>query len=332
MIPNQWYVLMDSKQVKDRPVGVTRMGEKLVFWRDDAGQVSCLRDRCVHRGVELSKGQVIGGRLQCPFHGFEYDTSGRVTRIPANGKNTPVPERFRVHSYPACEAHGFIWVWWGENPPADLKPPRFFDDLDDRFAYATIYDPWEAHYSRAIENQLDVVHLPFVHHNTIGRGVGKVVDGPGLLWVDEEMFHVYVFNRHDDGTPPRKPGEVPVPDPTKDFRLEFIFPNLWQNRLGEQARIVAAFVPVDEGHTILYLRFYQKFMRLPLLRDLVAWLAMPFNRRIAHQDRRVVVTQEPKPSALRIGERLIQGDGPIVAYRRRREALIEAARKAAAEP
>jgi phenylpropionate dioxygenase-like ring-hydroxylating dioxygenase large terminal subunit len=30
MIPNQWYVVMDSDQVKDRPVGVTRMGEKLI--------------------------------------------------------------------------------------------------------------------------------------------------------------------------------------------------------------------------------------------------------------------------------------------------------------
>ena len=26
------------------------------------------------------------------------------------------------------------------------------------------------HYSRAIENQLDTVHVPFIHHNTIGRG------------------------------------------------------------------------------------------------------------------------------------------------------------------
>lgn len=56
MIPNQWYVVLDSSQVKDRPVGVTRLGEKLVFWRDSTGQVSCFRDRCVHRGVELSEG------------------------------------------------------------------------------------------------------------------------------------------------------------------------------------------------------------------------------------------------------------------------------------
>jgi len=50
-----------------------------------------------------------------------------------------------------------------------------------------------------------------------------------------------------------------------------------------------------------------------------------------HQDRRVVVTQEPKPSGLRIGEELIEGDRPIVEYPHR-EAPIEAARKAAVEP
>jgi phenylpropionate dioxygenase-like ring-hydroxylating dioxygenase large terminal subunit len=326
MIPNQWYILLESRQVKDRPVGVTRMGERMVFWRDQAGRVSCLRDKCVHRGVELSKGQVLNGHLQCPFHGFEYDPSGRVTMIPAKGRQASVPEIFRVHSYPTHEAHGFIWVWWGEDPPAGLKPPRFFDDLDDSFSHATVYDPWKAHYSRVVENQLDVVHVPFVHHNTIGRGVGKVVDGPGVQWVADDHFHIYVFNREDDGTPARRPSEVPVPDPTRDYRLEFIFPNLWQNRISEQMRIVAAFVPVDEGHTVLYLRFCQKFLRLPLLRDLVTWAAIPFNRLVAHQDRRVVETQQPQPSGLRIGEKLIQGDRPIVEYRRRREELLNLAK------
>ena len=326
MIPNQWYVVMDSSQVGAKPVGVTRMGEKLVFWRDDSGQVSCLRDRCAHRGVELSKGEVLdNGKLQCPFHGFEYDTSGRITRIPANGRNAPVPERFRVHSYPTHEAHDLIWIWWGDDPPEDLAPPRFFDDIDDAFTYGKAIDPWDAHYSRVIENQLDVVHLPFVHHNTIGRGCRTLVDGPGIEWVDDDIFYVYVFNRTDDGRPPKRPDEVPVPPPDRDFKLEFIFPNLWQNHIAEDTRVVAAFVPVDAEHTLLYLRFYQKFMRLPLLRDLVNWAAMPFNLMVAHQDRRVVETQRPKPSALRMGEQLVQGDRPIVAYRRRRQELMAAA-------
>jgi phenylpropionate dioxygenase-like ring-hydroxylating dioxygenase large terminal subunit len=203
MISNQWYILMESDQVRNWPMGVTRMGEKMVFWRDNTGKVNCLRDQCAHRGVQLSKGKVLdNGRLQCPFHGFEYDVSGRITRIPANGKNTPVPERFRVHSYPTYEAHGFIWVWWGENLPEDLQPPRFFDNIGDGFTYATAHDPWDAHYSRVIENQLDVVHLPFVHYNTIGRGGRTLVDGPLTEWDGDDKFYVYVFNRVDDGTLP----------------------------------------------------------------------------------------------------------------------------------
>jgi len=326
MIPNQWYIVLDANEVKDKPVGVTRMGEKLVFWRDDTGQLSCLRERCVHRGVQLSKGRVISnGHLQCPFHGFEYDTTGRVNKIPANGQRAPVPERFRVQGYPTYEAHGFIWIWWGEHPPDDLAPPLFFEDIDESFSYGQVRDPWDAHYSRVIENQLDVVHLPFVHHNTIGRGNRTLVEGPGLEWLDDNRFNVYVYNKVDDSTVPRKPKEVPVPDPDKEFKLEFIFPNLWQNHIAEEIRVVAAFVPVDNEHTLLYLRFYQKFVTLPVLGKVIAQLSMPFNVRIAHQDRRVVVTQYPKASVYKGGEKLIQGDYPVIQYRRRRQELLQQA-------
>jgi phenylpropionate dioxygenase-like ring-hydroxylating dioxygenase large terminal subunit len=326
MIPNQWYVVLSSSQVRAKPVGVTRMGEKLVFWRDNEGAVRCVRDRCVHRGVQLSTGQVLeSGKLQCPFHGFEYDASGRVTRIPANGRDAPVPARFHVQGYRTHEAHGFIWIWWGDDPPADLAPPRFFDDLTEGFVYGQAIDPWDAHYSRVIENQLDVVHLPFVHHNTIGRGNKTLVDGPLVRWTDEDRFVFYVYNRVDDGTPPRRPEAMPEPDPARDFHLGFIFPNLWQNYIDDDVRVMAAFVPVDDAHTLLYLRFYQRFLPVPVLGKVVAQLAMPFNRFVAHQDRRVVVTQQPKRSALRMGERLIQGDRPIVAYRRRRAELLAAA-------
>jgi phenylpropionate dioxygenase-like ring-hydroxylating dioxygenase large terminal subunit len=323
MIPRQWFVVMDSGQVRNRPVGVIRLGEKLVFWRDSTGRVACLRDRCVHRGVQLSRGRVLRDHLHCPFHGLEYDASGRVTRIPASGRNTPVPDRFGVHGYPTYEAQGFIWVWWGKNPPEDLKPPRFFDDIGEGFSYGRVYDHWNAHYSRAIENQLDVAHLPFVHHNTIGRGGFTLVDGPGIQWASEDQLFVYYYNRLDDGTPPRRPDEVPVPDPEKDFKLEFIFPNLWQNHISEDVRIVLAFVPIDDENTLMYLRFYQKLMRLPILRRLVNRLAMPFNLVIAHQDRRVVVTHQPRISALRSDEQLIQADLPIIEYRRRRQELME---------
>jgi len=331
LIPNQWYVVLSSSQVRRSPIGVTRMGEKLVFWRDGSGRVACAVDRCVHRGVQLSRGRVLdGGHLQCPFHGFEYDASGRVTRIPANGRETPVPERFRARAYPTHEAHGFVWIWWGSEAPEDLTPPRFFQDLADGFHYGQVIDPWETHYTRAIENQLDVVHLPFVHHNTIGRGNQTLVDGPVVQWLDADQMVFYVYNRVDDGTPPRRPHEITV-DPETDFHLGFIFPNLWQNYIADDVRVMAAFVPVDDAHTLIYFRFYQRFIKIRLLGKLVAQAAMPFNVRIAHQDRRVVQTQRPMRVSMTMGEKLIQGDRPVVAYRKRREALLAEAGEVAAD-
>ena len=88
-------------------------------------------------------------------------------------------------------------------------------------------------------------------------------------------------------------------------------------------RILVAFVPVDQENTILYLRFYQKFMRVPVLRSIISRLSAPSNLVITHQDRRVVITQQPKASGLQIGEQLFQADRPIIEYRRRRQELME---------
>ncbi len=214
MIRNQWYIILESNEVKTgKPVGVTRMGEKLVLWRDGDGKVVCMLDRCPHRGVALSAGKLIEGHIQCPFHGFEFDSSGRCILIPANGKNTPVPKVFQAAAYPTYENHGFIWIWWGE-PRPQLPPVYFFNSIDPQMTYSTLRDHWAAHYSRAIENQLDVVHLPFIHHNTIGRGNRTLVDGPLTEWEREgevNLLNLWVHNRLDDGSPPLRSSQLPPP-------------------------------------------------------------------------------------------------------------------------
>jgi phenylpropionate dioxygenase-like ring-hydroxylating dioxygenase large terminal subunit len=320
MIPNQWYVILESNQVKrGKPVGVSRMGEKLVLWRDERGQVTCMADLCPHRGVALSIGKLIGDCVECPFHGFRFDPSGRCTLIPANGKNAPPPKVFQVNRvYPTREAHGLIYIWWGV-PKDDLPPLPWFDSIDDSFSYSTLCDHWATHYSRAIENQLDVVHLPFVHHNTIGRGNRTLVNGP-LTRVEGDLLELWVYNVPDEGQTPLKVSELPEPQ-RRPF-LQFRFPNIWHNWINDDLRILAAFVPVDDENTLMYIRYYQRVVTLPVLRELFNWVGARANLIIERQDRRVVITQRPKRSGLRIGEKMIPGDGPIVDYRRRREELI----------
>lgn len=319
MIRNQWYAVLESREVpRGKPLGVTRMGEKLVFWRDRQGKVHCLSDRCAHLSASLSQGKITAeDRLACPFHAFEYDSSGQCRYIPSLGRNAEQPKAMRVHSYPTCEAHDLIWIWWGE-PRPNLTPPRWFD-IDETFSYSGYHEQWPVHYSRMIENQMDVMHLPHVHYNTIGRGRRVVVDGP-IVTLEDDIIRMWVYNRVDDGTPPRKPEELPPPQ--RPPFLEFIFPNIWQNRISNDLRIFVAFAPVDEENGMFYLRYYQRMVRVPVIKTLFNWVGVLGSRYIANQDKRVVSRQDPKRSSLRNGEKFVQGDRIILTYRRRREELI----------
>lgn len=46
--------------------------------------------RCTHQGTEL---QVFGDRLQCPAHGSEFDSSGRISNGPADENLRTFPVR-----------------------------------------------------------------------------------------------------------------------------------------------------------------------------------------------------------------------------------------------
>ncbi len=317
MIPNQWYAILPSASVKPGALtAVRRLGLDLVLFRTKGGALGCLQDQCSHRGAALSCGRVEGVSIRCPFHGLEFDPSGQCTFIPANGRaSTEDLGRYNVRAYPVGEAYGIIYLWYGDpEKSADILP--FFGGELEGFSYYEIRDSWAAHYSRAIENQLDVVHVPIVHHNTIGRGNKTLVNGPKVVF-EGGVIITSANNEVDRGQKPRPPAECEI----KDTHLKFKFPNLWMNHISEKLKIVIFFAPVDDENTILYIRFYNRFTGSASLNRLIAMAGSLLNFIVERQDRRVVVTQKPKPSAYRSAEKLLMGDGPIIQYRRMRDEL-----------
>jgi phenylpropionate dioxygenase-like ring-hydroxylating dioxygenase large terminal subunit len=319
MIRDQWYVVLQSRELKKhKPVGVTRMGEKMVFWRDSQGKPVCQADLCPHRGAALSIGCVIGDSIQCPFHGFEYDSSGKCTLVPANGKAASIPKALQVVTYPCRESNGYVYIWWGE-PRESYPELPWFEELDNTYVTSELKDHWSVHYSRAIENQLDVFHLAFVHASTIGKGMKTISDGP-ITTIDEKNLEIWVHNRTDDG----KSAAVratELPTPARDAFLKFKFPHHWMNNISPDMRITLFFTPIDEENCILYLRNYQRFVKIPLVDRLVAELINLSSKVILNQDKRVVLTQRPKKTGTRMGEKLIPADRPIIEYRTMREKL-----------
>jgi hypothetical protein len=115
-----------------------------------------------------------------------------------------------------------------------------------------------------------------------------------------------------------------MPPTERHPQIRFRFPNLWHNWLGDRFHLFLGFAPIDGENTKLYLRTYHA-VKTPGIRQVFNLFSNLGNIFIERQDRRVVVTQRPYRSELRIGEKLIPGDAPVIEYRRRRQALIDQA-------
>lgn len=318
MIFNQWYAILPSTSVKSNKIlAVKRLNLNLALFRNGKSELSCVVDQCAHRGVALSLGKVKGDCIQCPFHGLEFDPIGRCKFIPANGKSsTEDISRYNVKSYLVKEENGIIYLWYGDEEKAPHDLPFFHGYLDESYVYSEIEDHWASHYSRCIENQLDVVHVPFVHYNTIGRGNKTLVNGPKVVY-ENDILRTSANNELDEGQVPKVPEESVI----KDVNLNFIFPNIWMNLIDPKIKVLIYFAPVDDENTILYLRFYCKVTKLKLANRIIAYFGKFANRVIERQDKRLVITQKPKASSLISSEKLLVGDGPIIKYRLIRDEL-----------
>ena len=93
-----WYPVLASWEVQSAPVGITRLGEQIVVWRNKDGQVQALEDRCPHRGARLSMGWNLGDRIACWYHGVEVAGNGEVKDVPAVDK-CPLVGQQCVRSY-----------------------------------------------------------------------------------------------------------------------------------------------------------------------------------------------------------------------------------------
>jgi phenylpropionate dioxygenase-like ring-hydroxylating dioxygenase large terminal subunit len=304
-----WHVAIDSVELKRRqPLAVRRFGLDWVFWRDSAGNPVVMEDRCPHRAARLSLGTLDpagSGTLRCPYHGVQFDAAGRCVHVPELGRGAP---GLAVGHLPCVEAHGFVWVRVGPGPAAQAPVP-WFDNLGPEFVQSRIEEVWPTHFSRWIENELDVTHLPFVHRNTIGRGFNAAV--PSRFEFDHRGILI-LFDQTDPG------------NRTHQF-ARLLYPNIWQLAVSPSMFLVMAFAAIDDEHTKLYFRTYRSFATAPLLKPLVDVFINAFNRKVVAQDRRVVLSQRPKSSGDSAGEILFREDAAVRHYRSLMPAFVDAA-------
>jgi vanillate O-demethylase monooxygenase subunit len=168
---NAWYVAAWSDDlVEDKLLARTILKEPIVLYRKADGSPAALQDRCPHRFAPLSMGKILpGDRVQCPYHGLEFDQSGACVLNPHGAKN--IPSRARVRSYPVVEKHKAIWIWMGDRAADHSKVPDFsvLDNVPELHTTKRDKMTIKANYELIVDNLLDLSHTCYLHDGILGN-------------------------------------------------------------------------------------------------------------------------------------------------------------------
>ena len=211
VLRHAWHAVATSDEVGIEPTQVMLLGEPWVVLRL-GGELVAFVDRCPHRLAPLSAGTVVGDELQCGYHGWRYDGTGRCTAIPAVGATSHIPSRAdATAAWGVQERYGMVWLA-PEEPTVDISRfPEYDADGFDTIWTTIVRTPVSA--AQLVDNFLDASHFPFVHTQTFGDEKASEVVDEGIErdgWLVRTVFSTWYRNFDD---PLVAPGEHPAVQP-----------------------------------------------------------------------------------------------------------------------
>ncbi len=180
--PEGWYFIASRMTIeKDRLIRKTWLGEEIVVWCNEDGDICVADATCPHLGSDLGPeagGLVRNGCLVCPFHGFEYDVTGKCVATPY----APPPKTARLKVFETCEILGLVFAWRGAGgrPPQWHVPAPPPDEANwSGMEMRTIR--FSGHPQETTENSVDLGHLRYVHgYGNVKRTAPLSIDGASL--------------------------------------------------------------------------------------------------------------------------------------------------------
>ncbi len=324
MLINNWYVAARSNEIGPTPFKSRMLGLDFVLFRDADGKVHCMSDMCVHRGGALHRGQINNGHIACPYHGWEFNTGGACTKIPALGDDVSIPKRARIDSYPVEERMGLVWTFLGDaeekdRPEIPMWYEPFLNAPDQWRIISYDYTYTDVNWVRLGENSTDTAHPSFVHKAFGNRLSPKAVIVP----IQDTPYGARTVRERAAPPIANKTGAIakilPTDRKTTRVTLEFsmvgLTEMLYQEMTTEITQVLfSARTPIDEYNTKSYGYQARNFLMEPehdaeRLKGLL---------QAADEDHNIVRYVKPKLTPKSTTEEfLIESDGMELTYRRK---------------
>jgi len=274
MDPNYWYAVEYDRALRPgKVIEVEFWKRSIALYRGEDGSLSALENRCAHRQLKLSLGEVHGCNLTCSYHGWCYNPEGRVVDIPHDLFGREMP-RFQVGSFPVKSRYGLIWIFPGDPALAEERQIPQIPELEgkNRWGCVPIDFTWRAHHSMIIDNVSDFTHA-YLHRKYRPFSDAK------LTRCEAEGDRVFVSYNTKVGTGPISGLFVDRKRINTNYmELCYEYPYQWSNTDGK-IKHWCFVLPIDERSSRVFFLFYFEGLKIPLTPlHIPRWLMTPVLR------------------------------------------------------
>lgn len=170
-----WYAVAESRELRrGNMLGRSLLGELLVLTRRADGEIAALQNRCLHRNAPLSLGRREGDAIVCPYHGWRYSESGRLTAIPSQPEPSKTGHRC-LPTFDVREAQGYVYVRLTRG--GEAHEPFAIPMLGVKgWRHVRLVHRFRNTVTNCVENFVDVPHTAWVHPRTFRAAARQQIE------------------------------------------------------------------------------------------------------------------------------------------------------------
>ena len=288
-----WFAVCSSNTLKNGELyHFSMFNEPLVLYRDKDLNPRCIKDLCPHRGASFQGGEITDGELVCPYHGARYSSQGQCTNLDritcqhiVDSNYNNYAKKIHLYQYPCIEKDGYLFIYYTGQAKTNLQDipinssleelrSDFYGFKSDESAYAEVLVDFKCDWTRIIENHLDILHIFWVHGDTIpDKDVSKNVITSFNQEIKRDQRHIESKYNHKD----KSKGEF--------ISIMFVPPGriIIYKGTPETARYVQVLdhIPLAQNRARVVVRHYRKFLKNKLLTKIIMF--RPLQQRIFYK-------------------------------------------------
>jgi hypothetical protein len=257
----QWYVVGKPDDfMANRPEKVRVWNKNYVIWRTANGEYRAMDDACTHKGASLSGGKICNDHVVCPYHGYEFNSTGTLVMVP--GISFDPSPIYNLRTYPIVVKNNWVYI---NTQPNDSTTESFMNttyfytepEIGEKCSLVQLDMEYDC-YSRILsENSLDIMHIAFVHTFGNAKRPDPIrEEGPALVAPNHYMSR-YFYEAGENSLARKMFG-------VKELTIEneFILPHTTVARIifGDFVSTVITFaLPLGNNKSKLFVKTYRNF-------------------------------------------------------------------------